>query len=253
MGQSHAKQQPSFAIPKCSDLADSFDNPASEPDFTFVFPSRTVQVHKLLLKQSEVFRAMLGSSMEEASSNKCVVDTTQDDEEIFIIMLRSLYQTIKVSQDKCVKLLLMADKYQILNLIKNCSQNVKNFVVSENCLAIWNSLPAGDQYKQVTDHIETVIVKYADELIQSDKYVIIEERAIFDRFLEVAVPSYQIASVAMKWMRHDPTNRMKYLEHYMDFCSKPLIRGTVFSQLVDFKAPYRKEVSFIVTENSNIW
>ncbi|XP_028398542.1 kelch-like protein 20 [Dendronephthya gigantea] len=130
-----------------------FSSPWDGSDIILVVEDQEFHVHKwILTSQSPVFKAMLDGRFMEASQDKITLkDKDLKVMEQFLKLLYpwSMFEEDKVSFDdkNFLLLLALADKYQCVNLIKQCINKVK--ITSENALQI---LPFALKYHQAVLH-----------------------------------------------------------------------------------------------------
>merc|ERR1719411_2546509 len=118
-----------------SDLARVMEDEASS-DLTICCKDKEIRVHKLILMaRSPVFQAMLGSDMVEKSQGMIKIEDA--DMEVVRQMVRYMY-IAKIEQDytKVKELLVLANKYQVLELVNFCSSQIFESLSEDNALEI---------------------------------------------------------------------------------------------------------------------
>jgi len=118
-----------------SDLARVMEDEATS-DLTICCKDKEIRVHKLILMaRSPVFQAMLGSDMVEKSQGMIKIEDA--DMEVVRQMVRYMY-TAKVEHDfsRIKELLVLANKYQVLELVNFCSSRIFESLSEDNALEI---------------------------------------------------------------------------------------------------------------------
>jgi len=118
-----------------SDLARIMEDEASS-DITIHCQGQKIRVHKLILSaRSPVFQAMLGSDMVEKL--KGVITIEDASVEVVKQMMRYMY-TAKIEHDfdRIKELLVLANKYQVLELVNYCSSRIFESLSEDNALEI---------------------------------------------------------------------------------------------------------------------
>lgn len=118
-----------------ADMAGVMEDKASS-DLTIRCQDKETRVHKLILSaRSPVFRAMLGSDMVERLQG--VIHIEDACMEVVQQMVRYLY-TAKVDHDftRTKELLVLANKYQVLELVNYCSSRIFESLSEDNALEI---------------------------------------------------------------------------------------------------------------------
>ncbi|KAL0480603.1 hypothetical protein AKO1_002919 [Acrasis kona] len=111
------------------------DTSFSDIQIKFKASSNVLYVHRNILAfHSEVLKAMFLSPMQESLSN--VVNIEDDDEELFIIMIKSFYTgMIEINEQKMASLAELADKYRCKNLENKCFEYLAESMNESNCLS----------------------------------------------------------------------------------------------------------------------
>ena len=117
-------------------------------DFEIECKEKVFSCHKTVLAaRSEVFKAMLCMDGEEAKNNRLVIKDFEQEQ--VSAMLVFIY-TGKIEDDVTVEpeLLLLADKYDLPDLVSHCEQSLAKELNEETCL---NLLEVA--YKVSSDHL----------------------------------------------------------------------------------------------------
>eukprot|EP00090_Calanus_glacialis_P046807 TRINITY_DN9374_c0_g1_i1.p1 TRINITY_DN9374_c0_g1~~TRINITY_DN9374_c0_g1_i1.p1 ORF type:complete len:337 (-),score=91.90 TRINITY_DN9374_c0_g1_i1:485-1495(-) len=118
-----------------SDLERVMENEASS-DIKIVCQGQEIKVHKLILSaRSPVFHAMLGSDMVEKIAGVISIDDACVD--VVKQMVRYMYiAKIDHSFTRIKELLVLANKYQVLELVNYCSSKIFESLSEDNALEI---------------------------------------------------------------------------------------------------------------------
>lgn len=118
-----------------ADLAKTLEDEGSS-DITVLCQDNSIRVHKLILSaRSPVFKAMLTSDMVERTQG--VIHIEDASVEVVRAMVRYMY-TAKVEHDfdRIKELLVLANKYQVLELVNYCSSRIFESLSEDNALEI---------------------------------------------------------------------------------------------------------------------
>lgn len=118
-----------------ADLAKTLEDEGSS-DITVLCQDNSIRVHKLILSaRSPVFKAMLTSDMIERTQG--VINIEDASVEVVRQMVRYMY-TAKVEHDfdRIKELLVLANKYQVLELVNYCSSRIFESLSEDNALEI---------------------------------------------------------------------------------------------------------------------
>ena len=117
-----------------------FASPWNDSDMVLVVQDRELHVHKWILKsQSPVFKAMFDGHFQEASQAR--ITLKEKDFQSMVRFLKVLYPSSMFAETKSpldeecrLSILALAEKYQCVNLIKQCIDEVK--ITPQNALQI---------------------------------------------------------------------------------------------------------------------
>jgi len=118
-----------------SDLARIMGDEATS-DISIMCQDQEIRVHKLILSaRSPVFQAMLGSDMVEKSRG---VITIMDANVTVVRQMVAYMYTAKIDNDfdRIKELLVLANKYQVLELVNYCSSRIFESLSEDNALEI---------------------------------------------------------------------------------------------------------------------
>ncbi|KAG2391953.1 hypothetical protein C9374_013438 [Naegleria lovaniensis] len=120
-----------------------------------------IHVHKFVIYQSEVFKALLESNLIEQQTNEMVIEENEENIDAFIAMIAILYGSYipcvkQMSMDHVLELLACLDKYQVKSVekaiidlfVQEIEQNNPNFKPSQ-ALWLWYYALCGKGYNQV--------------------------------------------------------------------------------------------------------
>ena len=118
-----------------SDFEKSFLDPQFS-DFVLLCQGEEVQVHKFVLSsRSPVFAAMFQSQMSENVKGEMTIDDVEKD--VLKELLRYMYSAkVDASFAKFQELLIVADKYQVEELIKYCGLKLAESLNKDNAFQI---------------------------------------------------------------------------------------------------------------------
>uniref|UniRef100_A0AC35EWY8 BTB domain-containing protein n=1 Tax=Panagrolaimus sp. PS1159 TaxID=55785 RepID=A0AC35EWY8_9BILA len=134
-------------------------------DFTISVENKEIKVHKLLLKnQSNVFRAMLNSSMKESIENKVEIkDFSFDVVETGIKMIYNCNFETSLSLDNLMSLLQFFDKYNIQSLKDKVEQLLIAQISAANVCRLINASIRSNSFKLKKECIEFIMAAMASK------------------------------------------------------------------------------------------
>jgi hypothetical protein len=103
-------------------------------DFRFIVGNKVFYGHKIFLsKRSKIYEAMFANDMEESRDNQCVIHDIECD--VFEELLKFIYTGIRPKVDSMAKkLLVAAEKYEILDLKSICEDIIFRDITIENAI-----------------------------------------------------------------------------------------------------------------------
>ena len=111
-------------------------NNESCSDIVFVLENGGDRVHAikgLLIGRSEYFRAMFRSNMRESRENEVKVEGCSKDS--FLLLLEYLYiGAVDVGMDHALELYVLADRYQVNGLSRQCLEVIGEGLTNENAI-----------------------------------------------------------------------------------------------------------------------
>ncbi|KAL0478323.1 armadillo BTB protein [Acrasis kona] len=199
--------QPVLLIPQSSDHFASLYNNPEYSDFTFYFPKsgNCLYAHKIVLSCSSVLKTMMQSGMYESHSSRCDIEDETDDEEIFCLLIKSMYCTsLKVTPELAVPLMMMADKYELRTLFKTCESFLLSNMNYKNCLHIW-SLRNYQRFQALVMKSEEMI-RSTLRFILFEKLYLQMEFDVFSEFLRMFCAK-DTKDVVRNWVGYDVDTR----------------------------------------------
>lgn len=191
-------------------LASLYNN-ADLSDVTVVVGGSSYYAHKLILSScSEVFKIMLMSdSWSDHNKDRIVLQEEEECVAVFPDFLSYLYTgLIHLSHDNVLYVLMLADKYNVIDLqVVCCDYMISHLVstVSHNQVVSWY------QYATLTNHtvLETLCEQFITwnfRKIASTKYFYDMEGRTLELFLQssdlVIQDEYTLFEILAKWLRH---------------------------------------------------
>ena len=125
----------SFTISLAGDIGNLFLDQETS-DIVIHCQGEQILAHKCILSaRSPVFRAMMQANMLESIKREIMIEDV--DNEVLKEMLRFIY-TAEVGEDfsKIKDLLILADKYEVVELVKYCGKNLATTLSNENALQL---------------------------------------------------------------------------------------------------------------------
>ena len=125
----------SFTISLAGDIGNLFLDQETS-DIVIHCQGEQILAHKCILSaRSPVFRAMMQANMLESIKREIMIEDV--DNEVLKEMLRFIY-TAEVGEDfsKIKDLLVLADKYEVVELVKYCGKNLATTLSNENALQL---------------------------------------------------------------------------------------------------------------------
>ena len=125
----------SFTISLAGDIGNLFLDQETS-DIVILCQGEQIPAHKCILSaRSPVFRAMMQANMLESIKREINIEV--DDKDVLFEMLRFIY-TAKVGDgfSKIKELLVLADKYEVVELLKYCGKNLAATLSNENALQL---------------------------------------------------------------------------------------------------------------------
>ena len=105
-------------------------------DFAFIVKGKEFKVNKAVLSvQSKVFKAMFANDMIEKHDNQCIIEDIECD--VFKEFLSFIYRGKSSKMESMAEpLLIIADKYEILDLKDICEDSIFSDITTENAIQI---------------------------------------------------------------------------------------------------------------------
>lgn len=98
-------------------------------------------IRKILSDKSPIFCAMFNSNFAEKGKLEILINDENVDSEIFKEFLFFLYTgQINIDTNNIIKLIYMADQYDVNALIEKCATTLKSLINIENIISVWNSI-----------------------------------------------------------------------------------------------------------------
>jgi len=150
-------------------------------DVVLLCEGEEFKAHQLILTaRSQVFRAMLKSNTLETANGEIRIQDAEKD--VLQEMLRYLYKIeVDVDFTKFEKLLVLADKYQILDLVKYCEEKIIKSLNDENALemAIFAETHNADNLlhesvKFILDNVPNCLKENLEELMKGSPKMMIK-------------------------------------------------------------------------------
>ncbi|CAG9767497.1 unnamed protein product [Ceutorhynchus assimilis] len=155
-----------------TDFGNLFEN-QKLTDVTFYVKGRKIKAHKFILtSQSEVFRAMFETEMQEKLTNK--VKIVDIEYEVFEAMLHFMYTDELPNSSMVKELLVAADKYALYRLKALCEKEMFANITTENSTRV---LVIADFYNCEQLKIQTLdfIISFAKFIIHTEGWRSLEE------------------------------------------------------------------------------
>jgi hypothetical protein len=139
--------------PKILDFSKKMKEESRVPsDFRFYFLETDNQLlchREIMIASSQVFKSMFEYQMMEGTQNECYLSEWDDEEETFTELIRSLYEEPKISDENAINLMIMAEKYQTMDLVQKCIKFICTRINSQNCFTIWMQFKDEPKYRQL--------------------------------------------------------------------------------------------------------
>ena len=140
-------------------------NNESFSDFRIQFSNNTtLSLHKVILAQSDFFRACFGSNMLEATESTMLIE---ENAELMTSLLQSLYSnelTVKQRSD-IVPMLLLADQFQLDSAVTHLVEHLLSGLKRENVLECLELNLENVKFQQIQLKVQKILSSEADQIL----------------------------------------------------------------------------------------
>ena len=161
-------------------------------DIVLICKGEEINAHRLVLgARSPVFHAMLQSKMMESKSREIKIDDADND--VLKEMLRYMY-TAKVEDkfDKFRELLVVADKYQVLELVKYCGTKLVDTLNNDNAFQMGNFAETHNAEELMNESIQFIMNNLPDSLNQDWRNQIKDSPKMTQQMLQNLFEDYTV-------------------------------------------------------------
>ncbi|KAL9644404.1 hypothetical protein ABK040_013633 [Willaertia magna] len=209
---------------------------ASFSDFHFEFSnenqtSSILKAHKIILNQNEFFKSLFQTNTLEVNENKMKI---RDDPNLFSLLIKSLYDCdldLKFnSMDEFLPFILLADKYQFINVRDSCCNLLTNLISKENCALIWLFSNEKDYLSSINkksaqilrdNYFSGKIDKSKNEINDMVSNFNVEEMILFlETFITFDTNTDVVLSIIVKWTESDQQTRASHVFNILQIIEK---------------------------------
>ena len=186
-------------------------------DITVVVGDKRFYAHKLILcSSSEIFKIMLTNECWSDSGKQCIVLTEEEPcVDVFDIFLHYFYSAvIHLSHDSVLPVLMLADKYDVIDLqILCCDYMISHLVstVSENQAVSWYEYGLLANHTALAEQCEHFIM-WNFRKIASTKHFYDMRAHTLQHFIQssdlVIQDEYTLFQILAKWLRHSSPEQL---------------------------------------------
>ena len=186
-------------------------------DIVLICKGEEIRAHRLVLgARSPVFHAMLQSKMMESTRREIKIDDADND--VLKEMLRYMY-TARVEDkfNKFRELLVVADKYQVLELVKYCGTKLAQTLNNDNAFQMGSFAETHNAEDLMNESIQFIMSNVPDTLNQDWRNQIKDSPKMTQQMLQnllddhtVSIYEIDRAGKEMTWINRGHTNAIAF-------------------------------------------